>query len=66
VERLSQAEIFENLLELNQTSLPKEKLFLVTYSKSMKIHKKIWRPGNIFSQTELYNTVSRLLRFLQN
>jgi hypothetical protein len=40
VDPLAQSEIFENLLDSNQTSLPKENLFLMTYSTSMQICKK--------------------------
>jgi hypothetical protein len=41
VDQLAQSEIFENLLDSNQTSLPKENLFLITYSTGMQICKKI-------------------------
>jgi hypothetical protein len=37
VDKLAQSSNFDNLLELNQTTLPKEKLFLMTYSTSVQI-----------------------------
>jgi hypothetical protein len=40
VDKLAQSANFENLLELNQTTLLKEKLFLMTSSNSEQIYKK--------------------------
>jgi hypothetical protein len=39
VDRLTQSEIFENLLKLDQTLLPKENLILMDCSTSVKIYK---------------------------
>jgi hypothetical protein len=60
VDRLTQSGNFENLLESNQTTLPKEKLFLITSSASVQIYKNYGGQQVIFSrvQTELINSVS--------
>jgi hypothetical protein len=41
VDRLAQSTNFRNLLELNQTTLSKEKLFLLTWCTSVQICKNI-------------------------
>jgi hypothetical protein len=41
VDQLAQLANFGNLLDSNQTTLPKEKLFLITSSTSVQICKKI-------------------------
>jgi hypothetical protein len=40
VDKLAESANFDNLLKLNQTTLPKEKLLLKTSSTSVKIYKK--------------------------
>jgi hypothetical protein len=40
VDKLAQSTNFDNLLELNQTTLSKDKLFLMTYSTRVQIYKK--------------------------
>jgi hypothetical protein len=42
VDQLAQSAIFEKLLKSNQTSLPKEKLFLMTCYTSVKSTKNYW------------------------
>jgi hypothetical protein len=39
VDRLAQSKIFKNLLESNYTTLPKEKLFLMSCSTSAQMYK---------------------------
>jgi hypothetical protein len=46
VDRLTQSGNFKNLLELNQTLLPKDNLILMTCSTSVQI-KKLWRSESI-------------------
>jgi hypothetical protein len=41
MDRSAPSVIFQNLLELNQTLLTNENLFLITCSTSVKIYKKI-------------------------
>jgi hypothetical protein len=65
VDRLTQSGNFENLLESNQTLLPKENLFLMTFSTSVQI-KKNYKGHKAFVsrvQTELINSVFRLGKF---
>jgi hypothetical protein len=47
VDRLAESTNFKNLLESNQTTLLKEKLFLLNWSTSVQICKKILRIGSI-------------------
>jgi hypothetical protein len=58
---LTQSGKFENLLESNQTTLPKEKLFLITGSTGVEIYKSYGGKKVFVSrvQTELINIVSR-------
>jgi hypothetical protein len=59
VDKLAHSAHFDNLLELNQTTLPKEKLFLMTSYTSVQIYKK-FRASEVFVlrvQRELNNSV---------
>jgi hypothetical protein len=61
VDRFTQSEKFDNLLDLNQTLLPKENLILMNCSTSVKIYEN-YRGKQIFVsrvQTELINLVYR-------
>jgi hypothetical protein len=67
VDRLALSVIFENLLESNSTTLPNEKLFLITCSARVQIYKN-YSVLEVFVsrvQTELYNPVFRR-EFSQN
>jgi hypothetical protein len=59
VEKLAQSTNFENLLELNQTTLLKQKLFLMTSSNSEQIYKNFGARKVFISmvQIELSKTV---------
>jgi hypothetical protein len=61
VDRLTQPGNFENLLELNQTLLPKENFILMVCSTSVQIYKN-YGGKQVFSlrvKTELINSVYR-------
>jgi hypothetical protein len=47
MDRSAPSVIFQNLLELNQTLLTNENLFLITCSTSVKIYKKIKKSVSI-------------------
>jgi hypothetical protein len=47
MDRSAPSVIFQNLLELNQTLLTNENLFLITCSISVKIYKKIKKSVSI-------------------
>jgi hypothetical protein len=68
VNRLTQSENFENLLESNQILLPKENFSLRTCYTIVQIYKN-YRDQQVFIsmvQIELYNSVPRLRKvFLQ-
>jgi hypothetical protein len=55
VHQLAQSAVFENLLESNQTLLPKENLFLISFSASVQIYKNNYGQKVFISedQTEL-------------
>jgi hypothetical protein len=66
VDRFTQSGNFENLLELNQTLLPKENFLLMDCSTCVQIYKN-YEDQQVFvsrEQTELINSVSRLENFL--
>jgi hypothetical protein len=66
VDRFTQSGNFENLLELNQTLLPKENFLLMDCSTCAQIYKN-YEDQQVFvsrEQIELINSVSRLENFL--
>jgi hypothetical protein len=66
VDRFTQSGNFENLLELNQTLLPKENFLLMDCSTCVQIYKN-YEDQQVFvsrEQIELINSVSRLENFL--
>jgi hypothetical protein len=64
VDRLTQLGNFENLLELNQTLLPKENLILMDFSTSVQIYKN-YQGQKVFVsrvQKESINSVGKIFQ----
>jgi hypothetical protein len=68
VDQLTQQGNFENLLELNQTLLPKENVILIDCSIRVKLYKNYGGQKVFVSivQTELTNSVCRLRKNFQD